>query len=78
METPPACSICLEQIRKGGTMKSKKGHTFDCGHTFHNKCVDKLVQHNMIVKCPMCRSLQYIHDNKIDEISYSFHDHYYP
>lgn len=42
------CSICFEEIDKNNS-----GGYIDCGHTFHNQCLQKwiAVKHN----CPNCR-----------------------
>ena len=43
------CSICLENIQLINDINILK-----CGHIFHYKCIENLVDHN-INKCPNCR-----------------------
>lgn len=44
------CSICLEIIKKKDEFKT------NCGHIFHNKCIDKWdTSENSLNKCPNCR-----------------------
>lgn len=45
-----ACSICLETVNYGI-------HT-DCGHVFHNKCLERWIRSSVgfnCATCPLCR-----------------------
>ncbi len=44
------CSICLENIQLNNDINILK-----CGHIFHYKCIENLVDHH-IDRCPNCRS----------------------
>ena len=44
------CSICLENIKKNEDINILK-----CGHIFHYKCIEELLDHKDN-KCPNCRS----------------------
>ena len=44
------CSICLENIQLNNDINILK-----CGHIFHYKCIENLVDHH-INRCPNCRS----------------------
>ena len=43
------CSICLRIIKKNDDINQLK-----CGHVFHYKCIESLVDHQLY-KCPNCR-----------------------
>ena len=44
------CSICLEQIKLNDDINILK-----CGHIFHYKCIENLIDHHPL-KCPYCRN----------------------
>lgn len=45
----PDCPICLEKL------VSENVQELQCGHMFHNKCLEKWLEENHT--CPYCRSL---------------------
>lgn len=43
------CTICLEMLKKNDDINILK-----CGHIFHYKCIEKVVDHHLS-RCPNCR-----------------------
>ncbi|KAH7861487.1 hypothetical protein Vadar_026806 [Vaccinium darrowii] len=48
---PMECTVCLSNLEKGEEIRNLK-----CNHTFHKACVDKWLQQDSEVTCPLCRS----------------------
>lgn len=44
------CSICLSPLEE------KQGHTLECNHLFHTKCIIDWFRHNK-TSCPICRNI---------------------
>lgn len=58
------CAICMNGLSRRGN------HKLECGHKFHQKCLDEMVKHNPEdMKCPLCRAQIIIptNENCIDE-----------
>lgn len=51
VELPPICPICLEGYKEDGQLKGLP----DCGHLFHEMCVDPWLE--LHPTCPVCRRL---------------------
>nr|QFG74061.1 MAG: hypothetical protein [Megaviridae environmental sample] len=47
VDPPHVCAICLEQDKNMVSLK--------CNHMFHKKCINDLINNNIIF-CPLCRS----------------------
>jgi hypothetical protein len=45
---PDLCAICLEELKD-------KLITLDCGHIFHDSCVQGYVRSTNDRRCPLCR-----------------------
>ena len=48
------CSICLKRISKVAKKSNDELHTTDCGHCFHEGCIQRWYETSP--SCPMCRS----------------------
>jgi len=62
------CAVCYEKLAKlDSTGKIMEWHTRRCGHSFHNKCIEKWYDRNNGNKhgldCPMCRRRGVCFDN---------------
>lgn len=49
LEKKDVCNVCLSKYDERAVVR-----TFDCGHYFHQTCIDKWIEHNPT--CPVCRT----------------------
>ena len=49
-DEPGKCYICYEQVKDNEYKRELK-----CKHTFHKKCIDRLLNKYHHTKCPLCR-----------------------
>lgn len=49
IENPDECAICLE------SMDTSRVKQLECGHEFHQHCIDQWSQTQSMASCPLCR-----------------------
>ena len=65
LEVPP-CSICFEDLRVGMVK------TLQCGHPFHDRCVDQHFQTSRRQLCPICHHPHIANDDTDDDVIIGF------
>lgn len=48
-----SCAICLDNLQ----YRKKTIHTTECGHRFHESCIEKIKKNEGELHCPCCRSV---------------------
>lgn len=56
-----SCSICQTEF-KGESV------TFNCGHTFHLDCFNRLINTRNNIECPLCRRSLMRFNNSVPEV----------
>ncbi len=54
----PICVICCEEFADNSPANAQllaKCKTLNCGHRYHEPCIDKWLQQNDLNQCPVCR-----------------------
>ncbi|KAJ0981024.1 hypothetical protein J5N97_009279 [Dioscorea zingiberensis] len=48
----PTCAVCLNQVRS----RDKVWELRNCTHVFHKHCLDRWLDHDEHLTCPLCRA----------------------
>ncbi|WOL08522.1 E3 ubiquitin-protein ligase [Canna indica] len=50
---PATCAVCLSEVRR----RDRVWELCNCRHVFHQACLDRWLDHDERLSCPLCRAL---------------------